>query len=264
LNLSADLLHLQNSQILKANAAASAADYLVNGKTIIVARNRYALKAALVRNEVDQTGKNVHDSIYNYYLHRFESQEQESECEFEELDTYLRLYAFHHIGKASSCTKMFESLQNMFSVKNIYKQILYHRSYQRYRWKVMDLIESEFIDKEDQTQVIQFQNIIYLIEQTIKGEPLNFLDFCTQLRGRIIGDGLGDFFTDLRLEITNENICYFKNFHHALRENPRIDVIMKMPKCTVLRIKFFSDKKRLAMSLSNGTILFYSTSENCV
>jgi WD40 repeat protein len=84
------------------------------------------------------------------------------------------------------------------------------------------------------------------------------------LRGRIIGDGLGDFFTDLRLEITNENICYFKNFHHALRENPRIDIIMKMPKCTVLRIKFFSDKKRLVMSLSNGTLLFYNTNENCI
>lgn len=179
------------------------------------------------------------------------------------MDTYLRLYAFHHIGKAG-CTKVFESLQNMFSVKNIYKQILYHRSYLRYRWKIMDLIESEFVEKEDQIQIIQFQNIIHLIEQTIKGEPLNFLDFCTQLRGRIIGDGLGDFFTDLRLEITNENICYFKNFHHALRENPRIDIIMKMPKCTVLRIKFFSDKKRLVMSLSNGTLLFYNTNENCI
>lgn len=43
----------------------------------------------------------------------------------------------------------------------------------------MDLIESEFADKEDQTQLIQFLNIIYLIEQTIKGEPLNFVDFCT-------------------------------------------------------------------------------------
>jgi WD40 repeat protein len=37
-----------------------------------------------------------------------------------------------------------------------------------------------------------------------------------------------------------------------------------MPKCTVLRIKFFSDKKRLVMSLSNGTLLFYNTNENCI
>lgn len=68
--------------------------------------------------------------------------------------------------------------------------------------------------------------------------------------------------TDLRLDITSENICYFKNFHHALRENPRIDIVLKMPKCTVLKIKFFADKKRVIISLSNGLILLYSLVEN--
>lgn len=67
--------------------------------------------------------------------------------------------------------------------------------------------------------------------------------------------------TDLRLDITSENICFFKNFHHALRENPRIDIILKMPKCTVLRIKFFNDKKRVVMSLSNGLMLVYNVAE---
>jgi len=67
--------------------------------------------------------------------------------------------------------------------------------------------------------------------------------------------------TDLRLDITSEHICFFKNFHHALRENPRIDIILKMPKCTVLKIKFLSDKKRVAMSLSNGLILIYNINE---
>jgi len=28
-------------------------------------------------------------------------------------------------------------------------------------------------------QLVQFINIMHLIEQTIKREPLNFLDFCT-------------------------------------------------------------------------------------
>lgn len=64
--------------------------------------------------------------------------------------------------------------------------------------------------------------------------------------------------TDLRLDITSENICYFKNFHHALRENPRIDQIIKFPRCTVLRIKFFLDKKRVLLALSNGLLLVYS------
>jgi len=27
------------------------------------------------------------------------------------------------------------------------------------------------------------------------------MDFCTQLRGRIIGDGLNDFFSDKKLEV---------------------------------------------------------------
>ena len=64
--------------------------------------------------------------------------------------------------------------------------------------------------------------------------------------------------SDLRLDITSENICYFKNFHHALRENPRIDIILKFPKCTVLKIKFFQDKKRVLISLSNGIMLVYN------
>jgi WD40 repeat protein len=82
------------------------------------------------------------------------------------------------------------------------------------------------------------------------------------LRGRILGESLSEFLTDLRLDITSENICYFKNFHHALRENPRIDTIIKMPKCTVLRIKFFTDKKRVIMSVSNGLMLLFNTAEN--
>jgi len=32
-----------------------------------------------------------------------------------------------------------------------------------------------------------------------------------------------------------------------------------MPGCTVLRVKFFADKKRVAVSLSNGLILVYNT-----
>lgn len=75
---------------------------------------------------------------------------------------------------------------------------------------------------------------------------------------------MSDFFHDLRLEITSENICYFKNFHHALRENPRIDIIIKMPKATLLRVKFLQDKKRVIMSLSNGLILLYNLNDHVI
>lgn len=69
--------------------------------------------------------------------------------------------------------------------------------------------------------------------------------------------------TDLRLNLASDssNICYFRNFHHALRENPRIDTVMKFPRCAVLRVKFFADKKRVAFSLSNGLLLVYSTTD---
>jgi hypothetical protein len=114
--------------------------------------------------------------------------------------------------------------------------------------------------KDDIQHIISFSNILCLIEQTIKSEPLNFLDFCTQLRGRILGEPLSQkFMTDLLLNLTSETIGYFRNFHHALRENPRIDTILKFPLgASVLRVKFFSDKKRVVFSLSNGLILIYS------
>ena len=68
------------------------------------------------------------------------------------------------------------------------------------------------------------------------------------------------------MNLASESICYFKNFHHALRENPRIDVIIKTPSssCTVLRVKFFADKKRVALALSGGIIAIISISEQLV
>lgn len=67
--------------------------------------------------------------------------------------------------------------------------------------------------------------------------------------------------TDLLLNLTSESIGYFKNFHHALRENPRIDTILKMPCANVLRVKFFSDKKRVIFSLSNGLLIIYNIND---
>ncbi len=77
-----------------------------------------------------------------------------------------------------------------------------------------------------------------------------------------MGDPLANkFMTDLLLNLTSESIGYFRNYHHALRENPRIDTILKMPSTTVLRIKFFSDKKRVILSLSNGLLIIYNMNE---
>lgn len=37
-----------------------------------------------------------------------------------------------------------------------------------------------------------------------------------------------------------------------------------MPKCTVLKIKFFADKKRVIVTLSNGLMLLYNTNDNLI
>ena len=73
----------------------------------------------------------MNEAVYSYHLATFESGEVENE--FEDLDTYFRIYIFRHLGKAKSCTKIFSILENLFCVKNLYKQILYHRSYLRFR-----------------------------------------------------------------------------------------------------------------------------------
>eukprot|EP00347_Sterkiella_histriomuscorum_P005755 403355392 len=228
----ADTLLLINSQILKINPFASAQDLLENNKTILCLKRKHLFKSICIQNFQHKFETAVfNDHLYKYHLNTFESGEIENE--FEDLDSYFRIYIYKHLAKNQG-------------------------SYGRFRNKLAELVDSDYIDREEKQQLIQFSNILFLIEQTIRNEPLNFLDFCTQLRGRILGETLSEFLTDLRLDITSENICYFKNFHHALRENPRIDQIIKLPKCTVLRIKFFMDKKRVIMSLSNGLMLIYN------
>lgn len=58
----------------------------------------------------------------------------------------------------------------------------------------------------------------------------------------------------------NQNI-YFESFHQALRENQRLETLVKMPGCLVLAVKFFS-KNQIFISLSNGLILLYDTSNH--
>lgn len=63
---------------------------------------------------------------------------------------------------------------------------------------------------------------------------------------------------------SKDHNCYFKNFHQSLKDNPRIDLIQKMPRCSVLVIKFLSDKKRVLFSLSNGLLMIYNTQDFAV
>ena len=54
-------------------------------------------------------------------LHIAKFETPEVECEFEELDTYHRLHIYRHLGSADRLSKIFGVLDNLLSVKNIYK-----------------------------------------------------------------------------------------------------------------------------------------------
>jgi hypothetical protein len=121
---------LINSQITKINPHASPEKYIENGKTVISLRKRFLLRQQLKASEIEVNKNFINDQVYLYYQNEFEGKE---ENEFEELVTYLKIYILKHIAKSSLCLKAFTNLSNLFSVKNLYKQILYHRSYGRFR-----------------------------------------------------------------------------------------------------------------------------------
>ena len=45
-----------------------------------------------------------------------------------------------------------------------------------------------------------------------------------------------------------------------MKENPRIDLVVKLPACQILAAKFLTDKKRMFISLSNGLMMIYNSS----
>lgn len=89
------------------------------------------------------------------------------------------------------------------------------------------------------------------------------------MRGRTLGDASSKNLPDMKQSELLQNsgnldVCYFENFHHSLRENPRIDLVVQFEGCQVLTLKFFTDKKRIMISLSNGLLLLYNTETNKV
>lgn len=126
------------------------------------------------------------------------------------------------------------------------------------------------IETTESQGITYLMNTLHLVQQTLKYEPINYLDFCTQMRGRTLGDAGAKNLPDMKFSELSQNsagssdVCYFDNFHHALRENPRIDLVLQFPGCQILTLKFFSDKKRIMVSLSNGLLLLYNTETSMV
>jgi len=61
----------------------------------------------------------IHERVYLRHVKTFES--NETEMNYEDMDTYFRLYIFRHFSKSLSLKKIFGSIDNLLSCKNIYK-----------------------------------------------------------------------------------------------------------------------------------------------
>ena len=130
--------------------------------------------------------------------------------------------------------------------------------------------------------IFEFVNILTNIESTMQqichdGQPFRYGDFLTQLRARVLKEKAYMELIDIsggdeeRLDHALKALAasqgsqsggvYFESFHQALRENQRLETLVKMPGCLVLAVKFFS-KSLIFISLSNGLILLYDTTNH--
>lgn len=112
--------------------------------------------------------------------------------------------------------------------------------------------QTDIIEKE-RSQLLNFKNILYLVEHTIKNEEFSYSDFCSQLRGRLIGEEEKSLMHKLRIDITNQRNTYFKGFQNSLRENAKIETIMKFA-FSVNKSCLFSDQRRVAIFCDVGLI----------
>lgn len=155
----------------------------------------------------------------------------------------------------------FDQFEHLFKVKMIYLYIKQHKSFEFLRNEICLLLSSDtvFLTYSEKDQLLNFKNILYLIEQTIcKNQNMCFPDFCTQLRGRIIGEKERSLMYMLRLDITNQNCTFFKGFQNSLRENSKIDTIIKLPFTFINQTAFFAEQDKICISTDSGLLIIYS------
>lgn len=172
--------------------------------------------------------------------HRSEAMEKADVMErkraiYDNMDIYLRNHFYSHLAKAEILDFKLGQLSSTFKVANIFKQIVSFGSYQRFIRQLMKLAFKGVLGQEQERALLLLVQNLFFIEQTLKYDPINFLDFCTQLRGRLLNDSQAKHLPDLCLnnlcQQENFALCYFESFHHSLKENPRIDLVTKMPGC---------------------------------
>ena len=97
---------------------------------------------------------------------------------YETIDPYLRLYVYNHWAKTKAQHK-FTAFEGLLSAENIFKQIVYFGSYNRLRRNMMLVFRNPGCTESDVRGITYLLNTLYLVQQTLKYEPINYLDFCT-------------------------------------------------------------------------------------
>ena len=111
---------------------------LTNSKVSIVPRRKGLLKRVLLEQGIKYDKQELNSLIAQMHVRMFE---KDQENMFEDLETYHKLHIYQHLAKASPASpKIFGFLDRLLSVKNVYKQILYHKSYSRYRSNLLYLM----------------------------------------------------------------------------------------------------------------------------
>ena len=88
------------------------------------------------------------------------------------------MYIYQHWA-ASEASLKFTDFENLLTVENIFKQIVYFGSYDRYRWNLRLLFKRGGKENIESQGVTYLMNTLHLVQQTLKYEPINYLDFCT-------------------------------------------------------------------------------------
>ena len=132
-------LNMINTKISKQSQPSTSEEFVSNPKTLIVARRIGLLKSVLGQLGVKLDKTFINQRMLELHLKLFEG--PDCELDFENLDTYHRLYIYRHLMKCGEQVKtIFGMFDNLLSVKITQKQILYHKSYSRFRSQLLYLI----------------------------------------------------------------------------------------------------------------------------
>jgi hypothetical protein len=215
-----EFISVYNKDIAKVNINTSFEDYLNNQNTTLSLKHYGYFKPLFITYPDLFNLQEAHLAIVDLYEKRMAS------MPFQDYDNYFKSGLFFHYSVTKE-DNVLHKLDKFFNSHNMFEYILTHKSYKALSFAVNDLIFSLSVSKNDKQQLIGLRNILCQIEQTLKHEKINFQDFCTQLRSRLLCEKKDSFLFDIKTDITkNRNECYFKCFHHTLRENQRIEYVI--------------------------------------